>query len=123
MQRKRKEPAMGENVIQAVGQSDSETRVAVMFQLFQNQLYKSTNAAPASQPEKAEKPAAPEKVEDKQSLLPVTNADTFLRFMVDKKTNDITVYIVDRASNRIMRSIPPNEVNNLKAGDLLKLLA
>lgn len=114
---------MGENVIQAVGQSDSETRAAVMFQLFQNQLYKSTNAAPATQSEKAEKPAAPDKTEEKQSLLPVTNADTFLRFMVDKKTNDITVYIVDRASNRVMRSIPPNEVNNLKAGDLLKLLA
>jgi len=114
---------MGENVIQTVGQTDSETRAAVMYQMFQNQMYKSTNAAPAPQPEKSEKPAQPEKVEEKQSLLPVTNSDTFLRFMVDEKSNDITVYVVDRASQRVMRSIPPNEVNNLKAGDLLKLLA
>ena len=61
--------------------------------------------------------------EEKQSLLPITNSDTFLKFTVDKKTNDVTVYVVDRASHVVMRSIPPNEVNNLKAGDLLKLLA
>ncbi|GEM_PF-1268992 len=119
---------MGENVIQSIGLADSDPMAGVMYQMAQNQLFKITAAAQAEQPEKvekAEKPAKSEKAEEKpaQNLLPVTNGDTFLRFMVDKKTHDITVYVVDRASKRVMRSIPPNEVNNLKAGDLLKLLA
>lgn len=121
---------MGETAsIQAVGQGEGESRAAVIYQMFQNQLFKATTPVPAVQVEKAdktekvEKPVASEKNEEKQSLLPITNSDTFLKFMVDKKSNDITVYVVDRASNRVMRSIPPNDVNNLKAGDLLKLLA
>ncbi|MEI7846488.1 MAG: flagellar protein FlaG [Chloroflexota bacterium] len=119
---------MGENIIQSVGSNDSDPRGTAMYQMFQNQLFKtSDSAAPVGvvQPEKTDKSAKPEKVEEKpaQSLLPITNNDTFLKFMVDKKTNDITVYVVDRASHRVMRSIPPTDVNNLKAGDLLKLLA
>jgi uncharacterized FlaG/YvyC family protein len=118
---------MGENSIQSIGSGDSESRGTIMYQMFQNQLYKTSDSSAAStvQPEKAEIPARSEKADEKQaqqSLLPITNNDTFLRFMVDKKTNDITVYVVDRASHRVMRSIPPTDVNNLKAGDLLKLL-
>ncbi len=116
---------MADMTLQGVGSADSELGTA-MYQLFQNQLYKTsdTTAAAANQPVKEEIAAKTAKPDEKQqSLLPVTNSDTFLRFMVDKKTNDITVYVVDRASRRIMRSIPPTDVNNLKAGDLLKLLA
>lgn len=116
---------MGENLIQNVGLAENDLRVSVMYQMVQNQLYKITDDVPAAQLEKAEKPNKPQKTAEKpaQSLLPVTNGETFLRFMVDEKTNDITVYVVDRASQRVMRSIPPSDVNNLKAGDLLKLLA
>lgn len=108
---------MEDKIIQSVGQIESDIRTNAIYQLSQNQLFKVTDApAPVAQPEKtAEK--------QPQSLLPVTNGDVFLRFMVDETSNDITVYVVDRASRRIMRSIPPNEVNNLKAGDLLKLFA
>jgi uncharacterized FlaG/YvyC family protein len=123
-QTKRKEPAMGESLIQSVGTADSEMRATVMYQMYQNQLFKTTDAAPAAPPVKTDKASKSEPTAEKpaQSLLPITNADTFLRIMVDEKSNDITVYVVDRASQRVMRSIPPNEVNNLKAGDLLKLM-
>lgn len=114
---------MGENSIQSVGLADNEQRATIMYQLFQNQLFRTTETTPAAPPEKAEKTEKTEKIEEKQSLLPITNSDTFLKFTVDKKTNDVTVYVVDRASHTVVRSIPPNEVNNLKAGDLLKLLA
>lgn len=120
---------MGDNTIQAIGLADGDQRATIaMYQMFQNQLYKtSETVTPALPVDKAEKPAekAPEKKSEKaaQGSLPITNSDTFLKFMVDKKTNDITVYIVDRATHKVMRSIPPNDVNNLKAGDLLKLLA
>ena len=116
---------MGENSIQAIGQADGDQRATIaMYQMFQNQLYKTSETVVAPVPaNKSEKPAEKPPEKQAQSSLPITTgSDTFLKFMVDKKTNDITVYIVDRASHKVMRSIPPNEVNNLKAGDLLKLL-
>ena len=46
-----------------------------------------------------------------------------IHFRVDEETNDVTVYVVDRKSRRVLRSIPANELHKLKAGDLLKLTA
>ena len=116
---------MGENSVQAVGTADGDQRAAIaMYQMFQNQLYKtSETVTPAVPANKSEKPAEKNPEKPPQGSIPITNSDTFLKFMVDKKTNDVTVYIVDRATHKVMRSIPPTEVNNLRAGDLLKLLA
>jgi hypothetical protein len=50
-------------------------------------------------------------------------SDCFLKFRVDEKTRDVTVYVIDRATKRVLRSIPPEELNTLQAGDLLELLA
>ena len=59
-----------------------------------------------------------------KSSLPVTNnSDVFLRFRVDGKSHHITVFVVDRASKRVVRSIPPEELNKLQVGDLLELVA
>jgi uncharacterized FlaG/YvyC family protein len=49
--------------------------------------------------------------------------DVFLRFQVKEDTHDVTVYVVDRTSKRVVRTIPPEELNNLNSGDLLELLA
>lgn len=46
-----------------------------------------------------------------------------LRFRVNAKTKDITVFVVDRNSKRILRSIPADELAKMQAGDLLKLTA
>ncbi len=51
------------------------------------------------------------------------NADVVLRFNVDRDTREVTVYVMDRASRQVLRTIPPDELNNLKAGDLIELLA
>lgn len=50
-------------------------------------------------------------------------SDVVLRFNVDRETHEITVYIMDRASRQIIRTIPPDELSKLKAGDLIELLA
>jgi uncharacterized FlaG/YvyC family protein len=42
---------------------------------------------------------------------------------VNEETKQVTVYVVDRESKRVIRSIPPDELNNLQAGDLVELLA
>lgn len=46
-----------------------------------------------------------------------------LHFQVDEDTQELTVYVVDRQTKRVLRTIPSGELQKLKAGDLLKLTA
>jgi hypothetical protein len=46
-----------------------------------------------------------------------------LKIEVDEKTHEITVYMVDRQSKKVVRTIPASEVARLSAGDLLRLTA
>ncbi len=50
-------------------------------------------------------------------------SDFTLEFQVDESSKDVTVYILDRASHEVVRTIPPEELNNLNPGDLLQLFA
>lgn len=51
------------------------------------------------------------------------NSDVQLRFRMNEETKEMTVYIVDRASRKVIRTIPPDEVTKLNSGDLVELLA
>ncbi|HEX2998060.1 MAG TPA: flagellar protein FlaG [Anaerolineales bacterium] len=46
-----------------------------------------------------------------------------IHFQLDDKTHELTLFVVDRKSKRVLRSIPASELHKLKAGDLLKLTA
>lgn len=46
-----------------------------------------------------------------------------IHFRLDDQTNDLTVFVVDRKTKRVLRSIPASELHKLQAGDLLKLTA
>lgn len=73
------------------------------------------------------KPGAPvenQPAREENPGLPVSNESHLaLRFLVDEKTNELTVYVIDRQSKRVLRSIPAADLSKLKAGDLLKLTA
>ena len=57
-------------------------------------------------------------------LIPMSNANNVsIQFRVDRSTNAITVFIVDRETRRVLRSIPPEELNKLRTGDLLEITA
>jgi uncharacterized FlaG/YvyC family protein len=118
---------MADNTVPSIGPADSEARATIIYQMIQDRLFKSPETAPVPALEKIKKAAPRSEKNDENpeiSMQPISSGyDTFLKFVVDDKNNDVTVYVVDRATHRIKRSIPPNEVNNLKAGDLLKLLA
>ena len=47
--------------------------------------------------------------------------DTQLRFKVDPKTNELTVFLVDKGSKKVIRTIPPDELNNVRDGEFLEL--
>lgn len=62
--------------------------------------------------------------EAEKTELPLTSmANISLKFKIDEETRNITVYVIDRESKRVLRSIPPEEMNKLQAGDLVELLA
>ena len=44
-----------------------------------------------------------------------------LQFKIDSKTNVITVLILDKASRKVIRTIPPDELADLRQGDLVEL--
>jgi len=48
-------------------------------------------------------------------------ANVSIHFRVDESTNDVTIFIVDRQSKKVLRSIPASELSKLQVGDLLKL--
>ncbi len=71
-------------------------------------------------------PAAPEQAPASAQSTPaqVSNmAEVALQFRIDDQTSKLTVFVVDRTSRRVLRSIPANELYKLQAGDLLKLTA
>jgi len=46
-----------------------------------------------------------------------------IHFKVDDETKQLTVFVVDKRSKRVIRTIPASELSKLQAGDLLKLTA
>lgn len=48
-------------------------------------------------------------------------ANVSIHFRVDDKTSNVTVFLVDRKSKKVLRSIPASELQKLQIGDLLKL--
>jgi hypothetical protein len=48
-------------------------------------------------------------------------SDVRLKFQVDEKTNEVTCMVIDRSSHRVIRTIPPDELKNLREGDLVQL--
>jgi uncharacterized FlaG/YvyC family protein len=51
------------------------------------------------------------------------NSNVHLRFRYDEDTKKMTVFIVDRSTRQVIRTIPPDEVNRLSSGDLVELLS
>ena len=51
------------------------------------------------------------------------NRETNLKFQVDAKTHQVTVLIMDRASNKVISTIPPDKIKDVPPGDLLQYLA
>lgn len=49
--------------------------------------------------------------------------DVTLRFEIDSQTHDVTILILDKASQKVVRTIPPDEMERMDPGELLQLFA
>ncbi len=109
---------MAENSVNPISSIDSESGVSRVLQMAQH--HAEIEAARINEQSKVVKPTS----EDKPAASPVKSVgDIQLKFQVNDETKQVTVYVVDRESKRVIRSIPPDELNNLQAGDLVELLA
>jgi uncharacterized FlaG/YvyC family protein len=61
--------------------------------------------------------------EPESSAVVNNNSNVHLRFRYDEDTKKMTVFIVDRSSRQVIRTIPSDEVSKLSSGDLVELLA
>ncbi len=83
-------------------------------------------AAPVKPLEPKTKPVE-QKVEEKKADTPklpaVLTSDVSLRFIVDDDTHAITILVVDRANQKVIRSIPPEDIGNFQGGNLFDYFA
>lgn len=49
--------------------------------------------------------------------------DIGLRFQLNEETRQVMVYVINRATQKVIRMIPQEKLINLQASDLLELLA
>ena len=79
---------------------------------------KTQNAEKTNQPSNInEKPAKETKeTQSKKSNL----YNTSLRFKVDNETNEVTLLIVDKASEKVIRTIPPEAIKDIPPGELFQ---
>lgn len=69
------------------------------------------------------KPSEQTKAAEQTASAPVLNGDVRLKFIVDAKTNDVTVLVLDKTSRQIIRTIPTDELKNLTRGELVTIFA
>ncbi|RCK71988.1 MAG: hypothetical protein ANABAC_2242 [Anaerolineae bacterium] len=85
----------------------------------------------AAKPEKSqESGASPDERTSKELAGIKVNAnkarpfgDVTLRFEIDSQTHDVTILILDKASQKVVRTIPPEEMARMDPGELLQLFA
>ena len=84
---------------------------------------KPVEATERFEPVMQEKPAEQARPAEQTPPAPVLNGDVRLKFLVDTKTNDVTVLVLDKTSRQIIRTIPTEELQNLSRGDLVTIFA
>lgn len=83
-------------------------------------------SVPVKPPETRAKPVETKTEDPKPEAAkqaPVMTADVSLRFIVDEDTHAITILVVDRANQKVIRSIPPEELGNFQGGSLFDYFA
>ena len=65
----------------------------------------------------------PESAREISKIAPNLGTDTMLRFEVDAQANKVTVLVVDKATEKIVTTIPAEAIKDIPSGDLLQYSA
>jgi uncharacterized FlaG/YvyC family protein len=110
---------MNPSSIQPIG-SAQQTENSAATQLMTAQLEALNQARLAISRTETPQPETKAKPEVKSSN---SLENISLHFRVDEETNNVTIFLVDRKSHKVLRSIPAAELQKMQIGDLLKLTA
>ncbi len=94
----------------------SSVSLAAVSGMLPKAQVKAPEAPKAEAPEKKKAPTPSEGGAESSSNVSV-------HFRVNDDTNELTVFIVDRDSKRVLRTIPVSEFYKMPAGELLKIAA
>ncbi len=83
-------------------------------------LPKSQVKAPVEVASEQDKPA---KKLDTETEQVGSSTNVSVHFRVNNETNELTVFVIDRSSHRVLRSIPISELQKMPSGELVKLAA
>jgi uncharacterized FlaG/YvyC family protein len=109
---------MNESSIKPIGSIRPSEAGTALKPLIPNQTESAVSQKPAvSEPEEAIKPI------ETHSAQGESPSNVSIHFRLNEETNELTVFLVDRQTKRVLRSIPASELQKLQAGDLLKLTA
>jgi uncharacterized FlaG/YvyC family protein len=128
----RKGDDMSEQEINAIGRIDVDgsSRLAKMAAQA-NEMKKLQSSAKRAESAEA-KLVQPVQQDDSQQLVEqvsevvneqLTPMNTSLRFQINDDTNEITVLIVDRDTEKVLHTIPADAIKNIPAGKLMQYFA
>ena len=86
------------------------------------ELDSAPKAVEGSKKETAAQPEAVDQAAQKKVQVPLISRDTNLKFQVDDKTHQVTIMIMDRATNKVITTIPPDKLKDVPPGDLLQYM-
>lgn len=117
---------MAENSISQVGRLDPDIASKMVQEVAVHLEYRSKQVdVPAFSQEIAKQMKTEQKIEQKAEP-DTTRAEgsssstkTALRFQVDMKTHDVTIMIVDKATDKVIATVPAEAIKNIPSGQLL----
>lgn len=107
---------MSENTINPIGNAGLAS-VAVNLPKVQAQV--KSSEVPKAEAVSQETPAV--KVEGEQAAISANNVS--VSFRINQETNELTVFIMDRESRKLLRTIPSSEFYKMNAGEILHMTA
>ncbi|MCE1252378.1 MAG: flagellar protein FlaG [Anaerolineae bacterium] len=112
---------MTDNPVSNVNRVELQPAQAVQAQVSQMTAQAAKETIPVKAVEETGKEATTSDSTEKQSSsLPITGRQTNLKFDVDMNTHQVTIMIMDRATNKVISTIPPDKIKDVPPGDLLQ---
>lgn len=112
---------MSDNPVSNVKRVETQN-LQVTQQAQVSQAMKESSPVQATDQEKKEVQALTNQ-EQKAPQVISANRETNLKFQVDSETHQVTVMIMDKESNKVISTIPPDKIKDVPPGDLLHFVA
>ena len=110
---------MTDNPVSNVNRVDLQPAQAVQAQISQMTVQAAKESTPVKPVEETEKDTSSGDTTQSSSAS-LSGRQTNLKFQVDTETHQVTIMIMDRATNKVISTIPPDKLKDVPPGDLLQ---